>query len=537
MNTEQSITAEYEKIARVNTAFAFISLFLGYAFVRAALFSGPGIGVTVYVLLFVACGAMFMRLHGVTLSVSSVAMPAIMLVFSAVFVISGAEWVRLLTLLFEILAATYWFVSAFGCRAEARIGDFLPFDMIKAFFVHPFSSFFAQPRFAVSALKSTKTGRRVFHIIIGLALAVIPGAIITAMLVFADDAFENLINLLYDSFLWSVAANLLYFVIGLPVAMYIFGVMISASSRKCSKMLTKESCGRVMRAVGFVPPAVVYTTLTVILVIYALFFVAQSSYFLSAFASLKPEGFTYADYARRGFFELCRVATINAVLVLLSELFVLRAPKNGEVDSAGEAATSKPLTGLRVYNILMGLSTLILIAVAAAKLCLYIENYGLTPARVKAAWFMLLLTSAFIFLIIRQLAPKFNFWRACTAAFIVLFAVLAFSNTDTLIAKYNIARFYDDSLPTVDVELFASLSDSALPELAELLDRDEAADGSLLDEETRIWAGNYLKGRMEAEVTRRNREATLTERINYALGYNVSRSAINRLLESGKYHK
>lgn len=537
MNTEQSIIAEYEKNASVNTAFAFICLFFGYAFIRTALISEPGIGVTVYVLLFVAFGTIFMRMHGVTVTAASVTMPVIMLIFSAVFVISGAEWVRFLTLLFEILAATYWFVSAFGCRAEARIGDFLPFDMIKAFFVQPFSSFFAQPRFAVSALKSTKTGRHVFHIIIGLALAVIPGAIITVMLVFADDAFENLINLLYDSFLWSVGANLLYFVIGLPAAMYIFGMMISASSRKCSKMLTKESCGRVMRAVGFVPPAVVYTTLTVILVIYALFFLAQSSYFLSAFASLKPKGFTYADYARKGFFELCRVATINAVLVLFSELFILRVPKNGSPDTSGEspAGTSKPLAGLRVYNIIMGLSTLILIAVAAAKLYLYIENYGLTPARVNAAWFLLLLASAFIFLIIRQLAPKFNFWRACTAAFIVLFAVLAFSNTDALIAKYNIARFYDGSLPSVDVKLFRSLSDVALPELADLLERDEASGGTLLDKESRDWASEYLKHRLEAaELAKQNNEVSLTERINYALGYNASRGAINRLLESGK---
>jgi len=295
-----------------------------------------------------------------------------------------------------------------------------------------------------------------------------------------------------------------------------------------------------MQTVGFVPPAVVYTALTVILVIYALFFLAQSSYFLSAFASLKPEGYTYADYARKGFFELCRVAAINAVLVLFSELLIQRTPKSGVPDTAPDktAGTSKPPAGLRVYNILMGLSTLILIAVAAAKLYLYIENYGLTPARVNAAWFLLLLASAFIFLIIRQLAPKFNFWRACTAAFVVLFAVLAFSNTDTLIAKYNIARFYDGSLPTVDVELFASLSNAALPELADLLDRDEASGGTLLDDETRDWASRYLEQILEAtEMHRQNNKVSLTERINHALGYNASRAAIDNLLESGKYRK
>ena len=232
--------------------------------------------------------------------------------------------------------------------------------MIKAFLLQPFASFFAQPATVAGALKSTKAGRRVFYVIIGLALAVVPAAVITVTLMRSDYAFENMMHVLFDSFLNSIFVNAVYFAFGLPIAMYLFGMMTSASTRKCGKLLSPEQCGKVLKVVGFIPPAVIYTVLSVILAIYALFFAAQSSYFLSAFSSLFPEWYSYADYARRGFFELCSVTAINALLVLISEIFIKRLPTE-------EGRPSSPL-GLRVLNVLMGASTLVLIAVAGAKL-------------------------------------------------------------------------------------------------------------------------------------------------------------------------
>lgn len=530
MTAAVTAASEPKIYSRIDKAFSFITLFLGYAMARTALFNEMGVGVTLYAIIFVTLSVLYMKSSGVKLTPSSAVPPAIMLVFSATFIVSGIGWVRLLTLVFEILTAVYWFLAAFGCRAEARLGDYTPFDMIKAFFVQPFASFFEQPKVAVSSLKSTKTGRNVFYIIIGLALAFVPAAIITFSLMGADDAFESLMDMLFDSFLSSVWQNLIYFIIGLPIAMYLFGMMFSASSRKCEGVLTVERCKNILKTTGFIPPAVIYTALSVILAIYALFFISQASYFLSAFASLLPDGYSYADYARKGFFELCRVSVINAVLVFFSEVFICRATK--ESSDKG----SNKLLGLRIINILMGLSTLVLIAVAGAKLWLYIGSYGLTPARVNAAWFMFLLAFAAVFLVIRQLAPKFNFWRACTTAFIVLFALLAFSNTDALIAKYNIARFCDGSLPSVDANLFYSLSEVALPELAELVDRDEASGGMLLDEQLREECKEVLHTRiMWAEWREENSMSSLSDRINYLLGYNASRGAALKLIATGKY--
>lgn len=546
-----------DKKALVNTVFAFISLIYGYAFIRNVLFTELGTGMTAFVLLYIAGGAVFMRLHNVKINVAGFFTPVLMLAFSAVFILSSSAEMRILTLCLEIIMAAYWFFSAFGCREEDKIGDLLCFDLIKTIVVMPFSSFLAQPCFTVSALKRTKFGRSLLYIIIGVAFAIIPALVIIGLLTSADDAFSNLVNLITDSFVWSIAANLVYFIIGLPVAMYIFGLMLSTSLNKNKGLMTRKTCFEASATVGFMPPLAVYTALSVILLIYVLFFAAQSSYFLSPFASLKPAGYSFADYARKGFFELCRVAAINGVLVVFSSLFIRRIPKPVKQSVQPDSNTSitfgepqavtaeqtkivevlqpqadiaiKPLTSLRIFTVLMCVFTLFLIATAAAKLFMYIDSFGLTLTRVNAAWFMTLLAAVFVLLIIRQAAPKFNFWRAATIAFIALFAVLAFSNADALVARYNTDRFYSGSLPDVDVELFYSLSDTALPELVELLDRDEASGYTLLDEDTRDRAQKCLDYKLDNIKAIKDRVNTLTERINYALGYNMSRQVMSDL--------
>ena len=64
-------------------------------------------------------------------------------------------------------------------------------------------------------------------------------------------------------------------------------------------------------------------------VLYLLFFGVQAGYFLSAFRSYLPDGFTFAEYARRGFFELCIVSVINLAVILLA-VFFCRRSENGK---------------------------------------------------------------------------------------------------------------------------------------------------------------------------------------------------------------
>ena len=73
------------------------------------------------------------------------------------------------------------------------------------------------------------------------------------------------------------------------------------------------------------------------------------------------------------------------------------------------------------------------------------------------------------------------------------------------------------------------------PELAELLERDEASGGQLLEYEARLWATEHLQNRLwNAEGKRSAAGGSITDRINYLLGYNASRRTALRLVDAGK---
>ena len=106
--------------------------------------------------------------------------------------------------------------------------------------------------------------------------------------------------------------------------------------------------------------------------LYVLFFAVQAGYLFGAFTGHLPAGLTAANYARQGFFELCLVCALNFALL------------------AGAAKLSR--SPLRTRLLLRGLAALLCAEtflfglVAAAKLGLYIQRFGLTERRLFSAW-------------------------------------------------------------------------------------------------------------------------------------------------------
>ncbi len=51
------------------------------------------------------------------------------------------------------------------------------------------------------------------------------------------------------------------------------------------------------------------------------YLVSQIVYFFSAFPGFLPENYTYAEYARRGFLELCAVSLVNLTVIAVVLVF------------------------------------------------------------------------------------------------------------------------------------------------------------------------------------------------------------------------
>lgn len=387
----------------------------------------------------------------------------------AVYLMAGEKDISLLVSAFLIFSYPLFYLLAFGSE-DGRVGDGLFFDMIKAVFVMPFASFVSVFPALVSPLRGKKAGKLVCYVLLGIVIAFVPAAIVTALLTSADPAFSNMISdiigTVFGNDLSEIILNIWLLIFSIPVSMYLFGMVFSNLEKRCPDVLSGENRKNLISRAAKIPVLVVCSAVVPLLVIYFLFFISQLGYFVSAFGNMVPEGCTAAEYARRGFFELCAVASINLAVTFLATALAKRS-------------SEKPEMPIRVLNSVLSLFTLVLIATAMRKMLLYIGMYGFTPLRVMTSWFMILLALIFILVTVKQIKPAFNAVGISFAAAVVMFAVLCLSDLDARVVQANVWLYQTGRLETCDIDAFSDLSDSAMPYVIPLLsdsDPETAAD-------------------------------------------------------------
>ena len=204
-------------------------------------------------------------------------------------------------------------------------------------------------------------------------------------------------------------------------------------------------------------------------ILFAFFLVVQFRYFFAGSANVSIDGFTYAEYARRGFFELVAVALIASVLYFSLASFTKR-------DSRAKKRAFSVMAGLLLAQVGVMLIS------AFQRLRLYEQAYGFTSLRLAAHVFMVFVGLLLLALIIMELTNSFR-----RLGLVLMLGVLAFAlvmvglNEDALIAQQNLERavqgekldaaylvhgLSNDAVPT----LFRTMDDPKLdPELREKL--------------------------------------------------------------------
>jgi len=280
--------------------------------------------------------------------------------------------------------------------------------------------------------------------------------LVVTLLTDADAAFEGLVKHFQFSISESIFIYLRQLILGIPIACYLYGLIYGDLHGKNTDLVTLDLVDRKAAALKFAPGVTVYSALTVLNLVYVIFFLSQLSYLFSAFGNSLPETMTYAEYARRGFFELCAVSGINLAVIVIAHAITKRERERI----------------MRIETVVLCLFTMMLIVTALSKMGMYISYYGLTQLRVYTTWFMILLLLVFIIITIRQFR-KFNGMKIATVGFLILFLGLCYSNMDGIIAKYNIDRYQEGSLERIDVGAMSQLSDAAVPYLYELYQKTD----------------------------------------------------------------
>ncbi|MGQ0733960.1 MAG: DUF4153 domain-containing protein, partial [Acidobacteriota bacterium] len=310
--------------------------------------------------------------------------------------------------------------------------------------------------------------RRAAAVARGLAIATPLVVVFGALFVSADAVFAGLVaNVVRFDFEWIAGHILLFSILAWLSTGYLRGFLTGTEL----PWLADRRPGIDGRGV-LVPrrPALgiteVATALAAIDLLFLAFVVVQFRYLFGgdALVQVTPD-LTYAEYARRGFFELVLAVVLVVPVLLAAEWLVDRRHRRDDL----------------VFRILAGVQIGLVLAITASalqRLRLYHDSYGLTEPRFYAMVLLIWIGAVLFWLaatVLRGRRDAFAF--GTLASGLATVALLFVVNPDAVIARVNVARTAAPGAPgRFDVAYARSLSADAVPALIDalpVLSRDE----------------------------------------------------------------
>ena len=426
-------------------------LICGFLYWNLIRIESLGFGVTLFAAILTFISIWYLRNGGMKLSRDGAAFLGIILLSAANFALFDGVLIKGLNFIFLSACFIYWISIYTERRLENKLSLYLFGDLLHQSLVVPFANFTCCFGGIKKIFVKNQKGKGLLSGLVGILFFLPILILVISLLTDADAAFESLIDRLQFSFSENMIEYLVQIILGIPVAFYLYGLIYGNRYQRNTGFMTLDSVKKNVTAMRFAPDVTVYSALTALNLVYAIFFLVQTAYLFSAFGDSLPQTMTYSEYARRGFFELCAVSGINLGVIAAAHLIVKR----------------EKMKILRAETAALCLFTIALIATAVSKMGMYINYYGLTRLRVYTSWFMLVLLMIFIIILLRQFA-EFHGTRIAAAGFICLFIALSYGNVDGVIAKYNIDRYQAGTLEKIDIDALLGVSDGAVPYLYEL---------------------------------------------------------------------
>jgi hypothetical protein len=287
--------------------------------------------------------------------------------------------------------------------------------------------------------------RRARGAAVGLAAAVPVAAVFGGLLVRADPVFGRLVTRSLGLDLGPLLAHVPAILMWTWLAAGVLRVVCRPDAA-----VTGERRG------GTLGLGEVGTVLVVVDLLFLAFVAVQFRYLFGGADLVRGlTGLSYAEYARRGFFELVTVAALSLPLLLLADW----------------SLDQRDASRVRRFRLLAGLMLILLdvmLASALFRMRLYTAEYGLTELRFYTTAFMgwlVLVFGWFVATVLRGRRERFGL-GALLAGWLVL-AALNLANPDAAIAAVNLDRAARGR--PLDTAYAAELSADALPTFRRVL--------------------------------------------------------------------
>jgi hypothetical protein len=236
----------------------------------------------------------------------------------------------------------------------------------------------------------------------------------------------------------------------------IFAYLIAGSFLHAARPISDEKLIGLEKP--FISTFMGFTEATIVLgsvvVLFASFVLVQFQYFFGGRENIVATGFTFSEYARRGFGELVAVAFFSLLLFLSLSAITHRQQGRQRLIFSGLGVFLFALVGVMLVS-------------AFQRLVLYEIAYGFTRLRAYTHIFILWLGLLLLTTIALELSAKQRYFTLAALLGSIGFAAsLMLVNVDGFIVRENVAR--QESGQNLDVGYLASLSPDAVPSLVEL---------------------------------------------------------------------
>lgn len=284
-------------------------------------------------------------------------------------------------------------------------------------------------------------------VIRGLLIAIPVLFFFGALLASADLVFQQQLNSLFQTH--SLVDLLGRFLLICLFAFLFIGISLHSLERSQDEKAIEEGTPIVKPLLGVTEAFVV---LGAVLFLFLSFVLVQFQYFFGGETNIGVEGYTYSQYARRGFNELVMVAFFSLVLILGLHGLTRRPSERQRTLYSGMSA---------------GVVSLVLVILLSAyqRISLAIDWHGFSRLRLYPRIFLVWLGLLLVVVAVLEMRRRERYF-----AFAALLASMGFAlsvtlvNVDGAIVRHNVARTLAGK--HLNVAHLASLSADAVPALA-----------------------------------------------------------------------
>lgn len=297
----------------------------------------------------------------------------------------------------------------------------------------------------------------IFALLRGLLLAVPVLAVLGGLMSAADPIFGDWLSGLITFFNLEKLPQ--YILRGCLIALWTFllgGLFLHALQKSETEKLVSEGDHWPPQLLGFTETGVILGGVNLL---FLAFVVIQFRYFFGGEKNISLQGYTYAEYARRGFGELLAVAFFTLLLFIVLSSITERTTDRAK---QGFTALTVPLT------VLMG----VILVSSFQRLTLYESAYGFTRLRTYAHLCILWIGILFLGILLLEITRRWSYFTLASLLVVLGFILsLNVINVDGFITQRNLNRGAAGS--PLDVDYLKTLSLDATNSLIKGADHPE----------------------------------------------------------------